>query len=296
MRLESNLTKLNAIYDEIYELFNNAGITGFLKLPDDLTERGRFAKLFKEFNAYLEAAKIQGLKWSQLIYEFGKGKEKRKVELKLDEKTYLILALRYKELLGGGGGGSIDIPFEINGYLTEIYTGVIDADYMNTRFNKFLKTLQKDHVDPEQLEQTLNELHKSFASLTQEEQKYANIFLHDVQSGNIEIDTSKTFREYITDYQFKAKNDEIYNIVQVFGLDETKLRKLMNTNITELNINEYGRFDELTSTVDKSKAKEYFEKLECTTLPTCKINIRVDNLLQNFIIRGGFEIEKIHPN
>lgn len=291
-KLESNLTKLNAIYDEIFDLFKNAGIEDFIKLPDDLSERGRFAKLFKEFNAYLEAAKIQGFKWSELQYEFGKGKEKREVELKLDENTYLILALRYKELLCGGGGGiSIDIPFEIDGYLTEIDTGVIDADYMNTRFNKFLKTLQQDHVDPVQLEQTLNELHKSFASLTQEEQKYANIFLHDVQSGNIEIDTSKTFREYIIDYQFKAKNAEIYNIVLVFGLDEAKLRNLMNTNVTELNINEYGRFDELKGTVDKSKAKEYFEKLEDSTHPPFKINIRVHNLLQDFIIRGGFEID-----
>ncbi|MDY0104716.1 MAG: HsdR family type I site-specific deoxyribonuclease [Lentimicrobium sp.] len=290
-KLESNLTKLNAIYDEIFDLFKNAGITGFIKLPDDLTERGRFAKLFKEFNAYLEAAKIQGFKWSQLQYEFGKGKEKREVELKLDENTYLILALRYKELLISGGGiGTGDVPFEIDGYLTEIDTGIIDADYMNTRFNKFLKTLQQDDTDPVQLEQTLNELHKSFASLTQEEQKYANIFLHDVHSGNIEIDTSKTFREYITDYQYKAKNAEIYNIVQVFGLDEAKLRNIMNTNVSEININEYGRFDELKSTIDKSKAKEYFEKLEGTTIPQFKINIWVHNLLQDFIIRGGFEI------
>ena len=77
----------------------------------------------------------------------------------------------------------------------------------------------------------------------------------------------------------------------MFGLDEAKLRNLMNTNVTELNINEYGRFDELKGTVDKSKAKEYFEKLEGATLPPFKINIRVHNLLQEFIIRGGFEIE-----
>lgn len=46
--------------------------------------------------------------------------------LHLDETTYLILALRYKELFTGTGGAPIrDVPYEIDTYLTEINTGVI---------------------------------------------------------------------------------------------------------------------------------------------------------------------------
>ena len=291
-QLESNLKRLNGIFDDIFELFNNAGIPDFTKLPDDLSERGEFAKLFKEFNAYLEAAKIQGFKWDKLKYTFGKGKEKTVVELKLDENTYLILTLRYKELSNGDGGGGIpDIPFEIDGYITEIDTGVIDAGYMNSRFDKYLKTLKQEDADSEQIQKTLDELHKSFATLTQDEQKYANIFIHDVQNGNIEIDTEKSFREYVTEYQFKAKNAEIHKITQILGLDEAKLKPLMDTNITDSNINEYGRFNDLVSTVDKAKAKEYFEKVEGTKLPPFKVNMRVDKLLRNFIISGGFDID-----
>jgi len=52
----------------------------------------------------------------------------------------------------------------------------------------------------------------------------------------------------------------------------------------------YGRFDDLKSTVDRIKAKAYFEKLEGTTFPAFRINIKVHNLLQTFIIGGGFEI------
>ena len=37
-----------------------------------------------------------------------------------------------------------DVPFDITGYLTEIDTGKIDADYMNSCFDKFLKELDKD--------------------------------------------------------------------------------------------------------------------------------------------------------
>jgi type I restriction enzyme R subunit len=290
-KLKSNLEKMNSIFQDIQELFNNAGVSNFEKLPDDHTERGRFAKLFKQFNAHLEAAKIQGFIWDKLLYTFGKGKDKVTVELKLDENIYLILALRYKELAGGGGGIGIgDVPYEIAGHLTEIDTGRIDADYMNSRFAKFLKILNEKNADSEQVQKTLDELHKSFATLTQEEQKYANIFLHDVQSGAIVLDSEKTFREYVTEYQSKAKSTEIYNLCQAFGLNEDLLRKMMNTSISEKNINEYGRFEELKNTVDKAKAKEYFEKLEGETIPNFKINIKVDELLREFIMSGGFEV------
>lgn len=292
-RLESNLNKLNAIFDEIAELFANAGVADFQKLPDDLTERGKFAKLFKALNDYLEAAKIQGFKWSRLRYEFSedKGKPKTVVSLKFDENIYLILALRYKELFSSGAGaGAGDVPFEIDGYLTQIDTGVIDADYMNSRFEKFLKTLKQKGDDNGQVQNTLDALHKSFASLTQQEQKYANIFLHDVQSGNLAVDTQKTFRDYITEYQFTAKDAEIRELAVLVGLDETKLRAMMNAGVTEANINEYGRFDSLKSTVDSSKAKAYFKQLEGETIPAFKVKIKVHNLLQTFIISGGFEI------
>ena len=94
--LDHNLNSMNFVFDEISRLFNNAHVQNFEKLPKDITERGRFAKLFKDLNNFLEAAKIQGFNWSKLKYEFGKGKEKTVIEMKFDENTYLILALRYK--------------------------------------------------------------------------------------------------------------------------------------------------------------------------------------------------------
>jgi type I restriction enzyme R subunit len=280
-KLAYNLNKLNSIYDDISELFNSSGIQNFEKLPEGLSERGKFASLFKDFNSYLEASKIQGFKWHS----------PSTVEMKFDENTYLILVLRYKELFNGGGnGGSLDVPFEIDGYLTEIDTGVIDADYMNSRFEKYLKNLKRDGIDEEQIQKTLNDLHKSFAILTQEEQKYANIFLHDVQSGNLIPEFGKTIREYISQYQCEAKNDQICRISKVLGLNETKLRNIMNSSVNKFNINEFGRFDELIESVDKTKATEYFERLEKITIPPSKINVKTGKLLRDFITKGGFEI------
>lgn len=292
-KLESNLNKMISIYEEIDELFENADVPDFSKLPDDLTERGKFAKLFKEFNEYLEAAKIQGFKWSKSQYIFGKGENRTVVNLPFGEDQYLVLALRYKELStgGGGGGGNDDIPFEIVGHLTEIDTGVIDTNYMNSRFTKYLKTLKQEGADSEQFLNALEELHKSFAYLTQEEQKYANIFLNDVYRGDVSVNPENTLRDYITQYQTNAKNTEIHKFATLLGLDEDKLRYMMNSKITESNINEYGRFDELKGTIDKDKAKQYFEKIEGRSIPQFRVNMKVEQLLRDFIRSGGFKVD-----
>lgn len=289
-RLENNLKKLNKLYDEISELFENAKIENFEKLPDDLTERAEFAKLFKKFNETLEASKIQGFKWSELEYEFEEPKPKRVVKLDIDENTYLILVQRYKELpSSSGSGGNIDIPFEIEGYITEIDTDKIDTDFMNSRFDKYRKII--DSGDTVEIEKTLNELHKSFATLSQEEQKYANIFIHDIQNGDIQIDSNKTFREYVAQYQANAENSQIMKLVELFVLDNEKLKEMINSNVTESDINDYGRFDDLKNSVDKEKAKAYFEEIEGCKLPIPRVNIKVHNLLKEFILGGGYELK-----
>jgi type I restriction enzyme R subunit len=285
-KLEDNLKKLNTIYDEIFELFKKADIENFEKLSDDLTERGKFSKLFKEFNDTLEASKIQGFRWDKLKYTF----DKRVIQLNFDKTIYLTLVQRYKELSNGNGGGGNggEVPFDIDGYITEIDTDKIDADFMNSRFNKYLKILEKGETH--EIEETLNELHKSFASLSQEEQKYANILLHDIQSGNIIIDENKTFKEYIAQYQANTENSQIVKLVELFGLDDNKLREMLNTEVTETNLNEYGRFDELKDSVDKAKAKVFFEELEGRKILPFKVNVKVHNLLKDFLINGKIDI------
>lgn len=287
--LERNLQQLNYFFGEIDYLFKKAGITNFDKLPKEIEACGKFAKLFKQLNEHLEAAKIQGFTWKNLTYSFThEDKQTTSVTLQFDEQVYLILALRYKELFNNEGGGE-GISFDIEGYLTEIDTGKIDSDYMNSTFNKYLKKLQYGESKIA-LEEALDELHKTFASLTQEEQKFANIFLHDIQRGDVEPEKDKTLRDYITEYQFKAKNEQITHLVEVFGLDEVKLRQLLSISINENNINEYGRFDELRNSVDKSKAKQYFEKLEGKSILPFKVIIKVDSLLRKFILNDGIDL------
>ena len=288
--LAENLKMMNELYEDISELFSNAGIENFEKLPSDVSVCRKFAKDFKELNSYLEAAKIQGFKWEVTSYTDDNTGEN--IEMAFDEKTYLVLVLRYKELSGGGGGGTgDDVPYDLVGYITEIDTGLIDADYMNSRFEKYLKLLNLEGASAEAVEQAETELHKTFATLSQEEQKYANIFLHDIQRGDVAITEGKTLRDYITEYLSKAKDDQIHRVAVALGVDEVKLRTIMSLRLNSTNINEFGRYDDLKKTVNKAKAKEYFEKIEGTKIIPPKVNVKVDNLLREFILGGGFEIE-----
>jgi type I restriction enzyme R subunit len=293
-RLGDNLNAMNDVYDNIKEVFTDAGIPDFSTNPEDNAACGKFALLFRKFNEYLEAAKIQGFKWEQQDYEFqGESGEKSTiVKTTFCENDYLILALRYKELFSKGDRDSHDeVPYDIDVHLTEINTGKIDADYMNSRFDKYLKLMNLEpKPSKEIIDLALDDLHKTFATLTQEEQKYAGLFLRDIERGDVFVEKGKTFREYITEYQMRAKADQIHGISIVLGLDEEILRSMMGLKLTERNINEYGRFDALKATVDKSKARAFFEKQQNTTISPFMVSTLSDGILRKFLLEGGFDI------
>lgn len=282
-KLVNNLEAMNEFVADIRELFINAGIDNFEKLPEDIDTCAKFAKLFNTFNQHLEAAKIQGFNWKQSIYSFTEKDKPYEVTLAIDEQTYLSLILRYRELVAKGesiGARGGDVPFDVSGYLTEIDTGKIDANYMNSRFDKYLKELNQNSIN---IENTLNELHKSFASLSQSEQKYAKLFLHDLQRGDARLIDGHTFRDYINIYKDNAENAQVNMVVDALGLDKRLLLTLMSDRVNENNLNDFGRFDALKETVDKAKAKAYFEKQDGITISLFKLNIRIEQFLKQFI-------------
>lgn len=289
--LIENLKEMNRLYKNIFDVFESSGVFNFERLPSDLYACQKFAKDFNEFNGFLEAAKIQGFKWS--VHSYQDDKTGEKIDVAIDERTYLILVLRYKELRESGPdpSGGDGVPYDLVGYITEINTGLIDVDYMNSRFDKYIKLLNGNGASPEDIEKAQTELYKNFAILTQEEQKYANIFLHDIQRGDVEITTGKTLRDYINEYLLQAKDDQIHRVSVYLGVDENKLRTIMSFKPIESNLNEFGRYDELKQTIDKKKAKDYFEKIEGIKLIPPKVITKADILLRDFILSGGFDIK-----
>ena len=335
--LSDNIRHMNLIYEEMKDLFANAGISDMEKLPEDVPAKAKFAKLFREFNNYLQAARIQGFRWDKKEYIFSKDSEDGEIlniqegknaleeikeidylaEIKdkllhkkekgnhceiesLDKElliclptkdTFQILKQRYQELRKKTKDSEDgEVTFPIDPYLTEENTGVIDHEYMNSRFQKWKKVLEDPNADPKLLESTLAELHKSFAFLSQEDQKYANLFLHDVQTGDAKLSEELSFQDYIVRYAKDEKSEQIKKVVQYLGISEKLLSDMLRENITEDNLNEYGRFDALKETVDRNKAQDYFSKIEGETLPPFMVNNRIEKLLTDFILSGGFAI------
>lgn len=286
-QLDENLNMMNETFDEIVELFINANEPEFFRLPADPTEVGRFAKLFNIFNLYLEASRVQGFSWEKLKYKF----DKKIIEVRCTHNIYLILVQRYKEIEFTINENQ-EIAFDIDTNVMAIDTDRIDIDYMNSRFEKYLKELRGEHVNEEQLLLTLNELHKSFATMTQEEQKYANIFLHDVQRGEAEIVDEMSFRDYVTAYLSRGKNEQVMKLANTFDLDVIMLDKFMNLSVNNANINEYGRFDKLKASVNREQAKAYFERIENKSVSMLAVSMKIDHLLKEFIISGGFDIDE----
>lgn len=311
-KLEENTKKMNSIYSEIEQLFESEGINNFSELPKEPAIRKKFVKLYNEFNKYYEAAVIQGFIPKENINE-----EMENLEINESfnsdesvEDEILVLSInsnvtatglsalkqRYKDLSKSQENNLDDIPYDIESYLIEIDDGKIDSDYMNSKFNKYLKMLDQENISKDELTEALNNLHKSFASLSQEKQKYANLLLHDIESGNIKIESNKSFMDYITEYESKKENDQISRISSALGLDESKLRNMMKLTITHSNLNEYGRFDELVNSVDFLKAKDFFEKKFNREMSKFEINMEVISLLEIFILSNGIDVDLYKTN
>ncbi|WP_026894880.1 type I restriction endonuclease subunit R [Clostridiisalibacter paucivorans] len=283
-KLPNNLRNMNFLYDEIEILFKNAGVTDFDRLPDETSVKAKFAKLFKQFSTHLEAAIIQGFIWSQQTYDDEDGNS---IVMHFDEMTYYILLARYKELAKGGGSGpGGDVPYEIDTHITEYDTEKIDADYMNSRFEKFMKLIQSEY-DAESFDKTLKELHKSFSMLSQEEQKYANIFIHDIQAGNISIIPGKSFREYISEMMKSAENERIKRVVRRLGCYEKLLHEMLERKVTKETIEAHGKFDELKATVDPQKARSFFLMVKEDNYKESRLAMYIDRYLRHFLLTGG---------
>lgn len=294
--LPQNIANMNSKYLEMVDVFKQAGIPDLDRLPAETAAKAKFAKLFREFSTYYQAAQIQGFSWAKKKYTYiADDGAKDEIQVLIEKDTYGILLQRYKELRkdnSGGGNGGEEIIFEIDPYLTEQDTGTIDYNYMNSRFEKWKKQLIQPDISPETLEATLEELHKSFAFLSQDEQKLANIFLNDVQSGDVSLQEGKTLSDYIAMYGANIKNNQVQSLHDYFGCEQKLVLDLLSANVSAENINEYGRFDALKNTVVKEQAQSYFAAVDGKKMPMFRVNNRVDQLLKNFILAGGIDLPK----
>ena len=280
--LDKVINKMNVCFAEIADIFKRAGVADFATNPDDATACAKFVKLFNQLNDHLQAARLLGFVWEKLSYDVVQEDDSViTATLNFDQETYDKLLARYKDLFkegSGGGGGSDEVPFDLRSYINEIETDKIDQNYMNERFKKWRKAIGSMEEAA-----ALEELHHSFATLSKEDQKFAELFLHDVQSGDIELDPSLALSDYIAYYKQKDANDKVEKVIQNLGLDGDLLRSMLARKYTRENL-DLGRLNRLKATVDREKAKVYFNEERKLFL-----NIRIDEFLREFIVGGAAE-------
>lgn len=294
--IDEHLRQAVKAFEDIKAVYAAASCDDFASLPEEKEARQKFAKSFRELNNFIESAKLQGFDWSSLVSSDEVSDGGYTVEIPFTEQDYLTLTVRYQELIDiaekeaeTAADDEEQFAYDLDPYITDIDTGHIDSDYMNANFTKYLKALEQG-LPPEELQQLLSELHRSFAYLSQEEQKYADIFLRDVQSGDIVVSPDKSFRMYITEYMERAKNRQVSDLVSAFGLDQERLMQLMGRDTDAHSIDEYGYFERLKETVDKKKARAYLEEREGQRLTPPKVSIGIDKFLRKFIQAGGFDV------
>ena len=88
-----------------------------------------------------------------------------------------------------------------------------------------------------------------------------------------------------------VKDAQVTSISTLLGLDVSLLRELMKLRLSEANINEFGRFDKLVASVDRAKAKAYFEAVEGVAVSTFATSSKSSKLLRDFLLKGGFDLD-----
>ena len=286
-KLEQNLNTINGLFLHIRDIFFANKIMNFEKLPESPADRNMFAKDFSVMTRMIESAKLQGFLWEKSEYDFVHETSISKVKMEFDERTYQILLQRYRELFGPvEPGKDRDFDYPEDSYITEIGTGKIDADYINSKFQKFIKQLYAEGPGSEQTKDALKELHKTFATLSQKDQRTAILILHDIQRGDLRPEPGKTLQDYINEYQLKELYREMKILTEATGVDYDKLKDIITSGVTEENLNDYERFSELRKTCDKAKTISFIEMVEGNPVLPPFMMVKWSYLLKEFILNS----------
>ena len=285
-KLEDNLMNINRKFLHIRDIFFSHEIFNFERLPNTREDRNMFAQDFSQMTHLLEAAKLQSFVWEKVEYEFKHGDTYTHVRMEIDEQTYQVLLQRYRELFERttGGGSDDEFDYPVDTYITETGAGTIDAEYIDSKFQRFIKNLYSTGPGSELTKKALEELHKTFATLSQLDQRTALIILHDIQRGDLHLEVGKTLQDYIAQYQRNELRKQILILSEATDINSSALQNLIESDVNEQNLNEYNRFEDLKATINLAKARVFLSRLEGGEVPSRMILPKMDEILTMFIL------------
>ena len=281
--LGKNIIGMNNDYQSIIKLFEKNGIENFSRLPGDQNDIKFFADLFNNISNYYYRSIPQLFTWTKKTYIT---EDVGEVTVLLDETTYEILHQRYSEIPRTVQPGG-DMVYDIKAFLTEISSNEINRAFMESKFSEALKDLSNG-AKPEDIKALLDELKSKFTVLPAEDQITAEAILEDIYSGALkDFDESKTLAEYIKIYNRNTLRANIEKFSAAFGFDKDKLSRIMVYHLTEDNLLQGGLFDQIMSSLDRTRAKETMERLEETEIRPHRVVQKAEGYLKKFILSGG---------
>lgn len=290
-KLYNNLEKLNDIFEEIKSVFNISGIENFSHLPEVPGEIKQFINLYNQLIHCYESAMIQGFTWAKSTYEI---QDYEPITVVITEYEFNILAQRYSEIEREPRDGNDSIAYDIDYQLPEGSRSRINYEYLNTNFKKYMNI--KEERDSNLIQSLLNDLHRTFAQLPVELQPYAEMILNDVNNGELVIKEGWEFTDYLNEYQLSEEDDFIQDLVDSTNINEALLREMLDLRLTEVNINEYSRFDKLKSSVNVGHFSGYIEKNLGKMVIPIKVNMLIDRLLRAFLLEDVFDVTEYIKN
>ena len=279
---------MNRLFCDIVEIFKLEGIENFSKIPKSDASQAKFVKCFNQLYACLNSAITQGFSWDKKEYEDKENSSIIKIEFTQEE--YNILLLRYKEVDRGGSGDKpikLDIPFN---YQIVEESFKIDYNYMNQNFDKFVKVLFDENSSKEDIKSLKASLHKNFASFPKDRQVIAEMIINDFENGDLKIVEGWDFNDYINDYSVSKLDRQIAELVDFTGIDENKLKELMNLKLTEKNLDEFGRFTSLLDTADYDLITDNISKIKREVVQSYKSRIYLNIVLRKFLLEEPFSL------
>ena len=281
-KLPSNVENMNQIFEQIQDIFVANGILDMSRLPEDESTQARIAQLTRKFQESYTSARLQGFDWNKVVVSDEIGKDG--IEVKVTEKEYLTLLMRCNEMAKRGKernrAGAFAYDIGVN--LSAIQNEKITAEYLDRKFKIWTDYRNGKNPIKEREEELLKELEKNLSTLSEDDQNLAREIIRDIETGRLEVEEGKTFRDYIASYGESRKNREIRDVVEKLGVDEEKLRDLVMNKPKYYK--EGGRAIALENSIDDELARIYYQRVhhrEGTNLQAIRYTKKV---LKEFIM------------
>ena len=273
---------MNQIFEQIQDIFVANGILDMSRLPEDESTQARIAQLTRKFQESYTSARLQGFDWNKVIVsdEIGKGG----IEVKVTEKEYLTLLMRCNEMAKRGKernrAGAFAYDIGVN--LSAIQNEKITAEYLDRKFKIWTDYRNGKNPIKEREEELLKELEKNLSTLSEDDQNLAREIIRDIETGRLEVEEGKTFRDYIASYGESRKNREIRDAVEALGVDEEKLRDLVMNKPKDYK--EGGRAVALENSIDDERARTYYQRVNHREDTNLQVRLYAKKVLKEFIM------------